>query len=183
MFLFVKYQHGAYWWSMVYLSRNFLVNLSLVVFPVVMYQRCSVMNISLVYLAVVALVWPYRSDFCNRAEFCLCTLSVVINAAVMSAFALVDDAGTQTGSVDLARAVTYFDGDLCCGSWLLALDGHADDFGAKIEAMMPKAAPHSCMRPAAAILTLSDVLPAIKVPRQRRPKVGPQSHMRPAAAV
>jgi hypothetical protein len=111
----------------------------------------------LVNITSVSLVWPYRSDFCNRAEFCLCTLSVVINAAVMSAFALVDDAGTQTSSVDLASAVTYFDGDLCCGSWLLALDGHADDFGAKIEAMMPKAAPHSCMRPTAAILALSDV--------------------------
>ena len=50
--------------------------LVLVVFPVVMYQRCSVMIISVLYLTVVALVWPYRSNFCNRAgSFARCPLS------------------------------------------------------------------------------------------------------------
>ena len=107
MFLFVKYQHGAYWWGLVYLSRNFLVNLSLAVFPVAMYQICSVMIISLLYLTFVAVVWPYRSNFCNRAEM-FCTLSVVINASVVSAFALADDATTQTSSISLAAVVTYF---------------------------------------------------------------------------
>ena len=106
MFLFVKYQHGAYWWCLVYLLRNFVVNLSLVVFPVAMYQCCSVMIISLLYLTFVALVWPYRSNFCNRAEV-FCTLSVVINASVMSAFALADDVTTQNSSVVLASVFTY----------------------------------------------------------------------------
>ena len=106
MFLFVKYQHGAYWWGLVYLSRNFMVNLSLVIFPVAMYQCTSIMIIGLIYLTFVALVWPYRSDFCNRAEV-FCTLSVVINASVMSAFALRDDLNTQTSSVDIASVVIY----------------------------------------------------------------------------
>jgi hypothetical protein len=107
MFLFVKYQHGAYWWGLVYLSRNLLVNLSLAVFSVAMYQICSVMIISLLYLTFVAVVWPYRSNFCNRAEI-FCTLSVVINASVVSAFALADDATTQTTSISLAGVFTYF---------------------------------------------------------------------------
>jgi len=105
-FLFVKYQHGAYWWALVYLMRNFLVNLSVVVFSVAMYQCFAVMIISLLYLLFVALFWPYRSAFCNRGEM-LCQLSIVINASIMMAYALADNEATHNTGVVLAQISTY----------------------------------------------------------------------------
>lgn len=132
MFLFVKYQHGAYWWGLVYLSRNLMVNLSFVIFPVAMYQCMTVMIISLLYLTFVALVWPYRSNFCNRAEIC-CTLSVVINAAVVSAFALAVEPNTQSSSVDIARVITYLPTGTCAVvlGYMLCIEIKSKIFGGR----------------------------------------------------
>lgn len=125
MFVFVKYQHGAYWWGLVYLSRNFLVNLSLAVFPIAMYQGTAVMIVSLLYLTLVVMIWPYRSDVCNRAEV-LCTFCNVIHASIVSAFAMASDRTTYTSSADLAGVVTYLPIAVCVGilSYLLYTKFH-----------------------------------------------------------
>jgi hypothetical protein len=106
-FLFIKYRHGAWWWGLVFLFKNFLVNLAFVIMPAPAYQFYFSMITVTVYTFVVMLVGPYRSSLANLFD-AICSLSIVYNSSFMASFALLQDAGAETSTVStLSTAITW----------------------------------------------------------------------------
>merc|ERR1719414_1744492 len=59
-FLFIKFSPDVYWWSLIFVGKNFLMNLGFVVFNTGLAQSYWVMTIGLLYLTLVIMYMPYR---------------------------------------------------------------------------------------------------------------------------
>eukprot|EP00415_Alexandrium_ostenfeldii_P003289 UN3289 len=82
-FLFIKYRADVYWWGIVFLVKNFAVNLALVASYLGVVQLYMSMLVTLIYLTLFVSNSPYRHRVANAAEFTTC-VCMMYTAALLT---------------------------------------------------------------------------------------------------
>ena len=85
-FLYIKYRPDAFWWSLVFLLKNALINLSSVIFPQTVSQYYWMLTITIVYLGLVGAFLPYRHRLSNMLEI-VSGVSLIYNSTTCAVFA------------------------------------------------------------------------------------------------
>jgi len=67
-FLFIKFRSDVYWWGVVFLAKNFLVNLAFVAAVAGLAQLYFTMTVTVAYMGGVILLLPYRARIANLLE-------------------------------------------------------------------------------------------------------------------
>jgi len=67
-FLIVKFHAGAYWWGIVFLTKNFLINLAFVISAKPVERLYIIMLVCSVYLSGISVILPYRTRLSNAFE-------------------------------------------------------------------------------------------------------------------
>jgi len=93
-FLFVKFRPDVYWFSLVILLKNMLVNLMFVISKIGMIQLYCVMLVMMLYLFVVFLFMPFRHNICNFVDVWM-SIAVIFVVSVYLWFA-----DRESGSYD-----------------------------------------------------------------------------------
>mmetsp|Transcript_47682 Transcript_47682/g.147412 ORF Transcript_47682/g.147412 Transcript_47682/m.147412 type:complete len:274 (+) Transcript_47682:1-822(+) len=67
-FLLIKFHAGAYWWGIVFLAKNFLINLSFVISSRPVARLYLIMFVATIYLSGIVIIVPYRARYSNAFE-------------------------------------------------------------------------------------------------------------------
>lgn len=105
-FLFIKYRAEAYWWGIVFLLKNVLINLAFVIFSDGLGQLYFAMTMVGIYTILVVNTLPYRHRIANVAEVGA-SASILFVCSLMTWFAPRDDV-TYDDSLGLVAAIISF---------------------------------------------------------------------------
>jgi len=117
-FLFIKFRPAVYWWALVFLAKNFLLNLGFVVFRSGVAQLYWAMTVTTLYSLLVIFHQPYRARVANHVEYCA-SVALVYAATLMSWFA--DREGGKHDDAIVIAAVAISMMPLCAGTAVLVM--------------------------------------------------------------
>lgn len=106
-FLLIKYRPNVWWWSLAFLIKNILLNLSSVIFQTPVPQYLCIYTVTVLYMAAVAYYMPYRSRVVNAVEL-FSGLSIIYGALVLLAISYQKGDGQEEHTLAVLASILSF---------------------------------------------------------------------------
>mmetsp|Transcript_133807 Transcript_133807/g.245350 ORF Transcript_133807/g.245350 Transcript_133807/m.245350 type:complete len:355 (+) Transcript_133807:2-1066(+) len=119
-FLLIKYRPTVWWWSLAFLAKQFLLNLSAVIFSDPMAQYFSILTVTIAYVALVTFYMPYRHLIVNAVEL-FTGISIIYAACVLIAISYEKGEGSEENTLAMFSSILSFAPLACAAAAMLYL--------------------------------------------------------------